>query len=116
LLVAGWSLVAVFGVLVLVISKEATGWVHLTVGLLMAVWSALRPGVAASVVSLVLGLLFLLIEGGYVIAGLSNREATGILISDLEGLVAALLVVLGAGLSLVRRRSASPATAPVDGP
>jgi hypothetical protein len=115
LLVAGWSLVAVFGVLVLVVSKEAAGWVHLTVGLVMALWSALRPGVAACGVSLVLGLLFLLIEGGYVVAGLSNGEATGILISDLEGLVAALLVVLGAALSLLRRKTASPAREPVDG-
>jgi hypothetical protein len=115
LLIAGWSLVAVFGVLVLVVSKEVTGWVHLTVGLVMALWSALRPGAAAWVVSLVLGLLFLLIEGGYVVAGLSNGGATGILLSDVEGLLAALLVVLGAGLSLVRRRSASAVTGPVDG-
>jgi hypothetical protein len=115
LLVAGWSLVAVFGVLVLVVSKEATGWVHLTVGLLMALWSALRPGVAVWVVSLGLGLLFLLIEVGYVLGGLSNGGATGILISDLEGVVAALLVVLGAGLSLVRRKTASVARGPVDG-
>ncbi len=106
LLLVGWALVAVLGVLVLAVSHDAAGVVHVTVGLVMGLWVALRPGVAAHAVSLALGLLLLLVQVGYVAAGLTDDGPTGILVSDLEGLLAALVVVVAAGSALLRRRRA----------
>lgn len=115
LVVAGWSLVVVFGVLVWLVSGEpGSGAMFAGVGLAMAVWVALRPGLAAMVVSLVLGLLHTAEQVAYLAVDLSDAgTAAGTVLTDAEGLLGGLLVVGGASAALLRRRRAGAVAEPV---
>lgn len=109
--ITGWLLVIVFGGLVLVGADEpGSAAIFAGIGLVMAVWVALRPSVAAFVVSLVLGLLHTAEQVAYLASDLSNARATTSVLADAEGLLGGLLVVGGAAVALLRRRQ-SPVVA-----
>lgn len=104
--VTGWGLVAVFGVLVWLVADEpGAGAVFAGGAVLMALWVALRPGTAAVVVSLVLGLLHTAEQVAYLVADLTGSPiAVDVVLADVVGLLGGLLVAGGAALWLVRRR------------
>jgi len=104
--ITGWLLMIVFGVLVLVIAGEPGSAAFFAgVGLVMAVWVARRPGLAAFAVSLALGLLQTAEEIAYLLAGLSDSSPLTTVLGDVVGLLAGLLVVGGAAVALLRRRA-----------
>jgi hypothetical protein len=106
LVVIGWLLVVVFGLLLL--GKEpASAAIYIVVGLVMAAWVRWRPGVAALVVSLVLGLLQTVEQGAYLATDAGEDTLpVGTALADAEGLLGGLLVVAGSVTVLVRRRQA----------
>lgn len=106
IVVAGWALVIVFGVLVWLVSGEpGSAALFAGVGLVMATWVALRPGVAAMVVSLILGLLHTVEQIAYLAVDLSEPDlAVGTVLADALGLLGGLLVLGGAAAALLRRR------------
>ena len=113
--VVGWSLVVVFGVLVWLVSGEpGSAALFGGVGLAMAIWVALRPALAAMVVSLVLGLLHTIEQIAYLAVDLSASDmSAGRVLGDAEGLLAGLLVVGGAVAALLQRRRAHAMAEPV---
>lgn len=104
--VTGWGFVAVFGVLVWLVADElGAGAMFAGVAVLMAAWVALRPGTAALVVSLVLGLLHTAEQVAYLVADLTRSPvAVDVVLADVVGLLGGLLVAGGAALWLTRRR------------
>lgn len=107
--ITGWLLVVVFGVLVLVIAEEPKSAAFFVgVGLVMAFWVARRPGVAAFVVSLVLGLLQTAEEITYLVYGLADSSPVTTTLADGVGLLGGLLVTGGAAVALLRRRAVAP--------
>jgi len=104
--ITGWLLMIVFGGLVLVIAEEPGSAAFFAgVGLVMALWVARRPGVAAFAVSLALGLLQTAEEIAYLVSGLSDSSPLTTVLGDVVGLLAGLLVVGGAAVALLRRRA-----------
>ena len=104
--ITGWLLVIVFGALVLVIAEEpASAAFFAGVGLVMALWVARRPGVAAFVVSLALGLLQTAEEITYLVYGLADSSPLTTVLADVVGLLGGLLVTGGSAVALLRRRA-----------
>lgn len=108
---AGWICVGIFGVIVVV----AHGWDELPfavvlagVALAMCVWYRLSSGKAVAVVGLVLGALLTVQQLAYLVSDLGSRESMlGKTLPDTLGLIAAALIVIGAGLDVVPRRRSS---------
>jgi len=113
--IVGWLLVVVFGVLVWLVAGELrSGIVFAAVGLAMSAWVARRPGTAALVVSLVLGLLHTVEQIAYFGADVSgSNPPIGSVLGDAEGLLAGLLVVGGAVAGLRRLRRSRAVAEPV---
>jgi hypothetical protein len=106
--VGGWLLVVVFGGLVAVVADEpGSGAMFAGVGLVMAVWVALRPGVAAFAVSVVLGLLHTAEQTAYLAVDLTESAAVTMVLGDTVGLLGGLLVVGGSAVALRARRRRS---------
>jgi hypothetical protein len=104
LVLIGWLLVAVFGLLLLG-TEPASAAMFIVVGLAMAAWVRWRPGAPALVVSLVLGLLHTVEQAAYLIADFGDDPISAWhVLGDTEGLVAGLLVVGGSSTALVRSR------------
>src|SRR3954447_5720583 len=101
--VAGWLLVVVFGLLVLALAHEPRSAAFFCgVGLLMALWVGRRPRTAALVVSLVLGLLHTAEEVTYLIYGIADSSAITLVLADVVGLLGGVSVVGGAAVALFR--------------
>jgi hypothetical protein len=115
IVVAGWSLVVVFGVLVWLGAGElGSGALFAGVGLAMGIWVTLRPGVSAMVVSLVLGLLHTAEQIAYLAFDISESDmSVGRVLGDAEGLLGGLLIVGGAVAALLQRRRTHAVVEPV---
>jgi hypothetical protein len=114
--IVGWLLVVVFGVLVWLVAGELrSGLIFAVVGLAMSTWVARRPGTAALAVSLVLGLLHTAEQIAYFGADVSrsNPPPLGSVLGDAEGLLGGLLVVGGAVVGLRRLRRSRAVAEPV---
>jgi hypothetical protein len=112
--VAGWLLVIVFGGLVLVGADEpGSAAIFAGVGLVMALWAGLRPGVAAFVVSLVLGLLHTAEQAAYFGSDLADSRPVTTVLADGIGLLGGVLVAVGAAMALLRRRRGAAVAEPV---
>jgi hypothetical protein len=116
--VLGWALVAAFGVLVglFVDDHAAFGLVNVVVAVGLATWVWLRRSRLALGVSFAIGLLVLVEQLGYVVAGVSSGEYGMVFAQDLLGLAGGLCVVFGSGAAwrqVGRAAAASPATADV---
>lgn len=107
--ITGWLLVIVFGGLVLVGADEPfSAALFAGIGLVMAVWVARWPSVAAFAVSLVLGLLHTAEQVAYLASDLSDARAFTTVLADAEGLLGGLLVTGGAAVALLRRHAVAP--------
>jgi hypothetical protein len=104
MVLVGWGMVVVLGVLVL-LARDAGGALFVVAGLAAGAWVALRPSTPAFVASVVLGVLVVAEQTGYLIAGIGDGKSDGATIAaDALGLIGGLLVTVGAVLALVRRR------------
>ena len=112
--VAGWLLVIVFGGLVLVGADEpGSAAIFAGVGLVMALWVGRRPGVAAFVVSLVLGLLHTAEQAAYLGFDIADARPVTSALADGVGLLGGLLVTVGSVVALLRRRRPAVMAEPV---
>lgn len=112
LTLAGWLGLLIFAILVAVFrgpDEFAFAAVSGVIAVAIGTWLWRRRSRAARIVSLVVGGLEALEQGGYSVADLTSRAGAGTTAADLFGLLAALAVVVGSGLLLARRRSTLPA-------
>jgi hypothetical protein len=109
----GWGLFAGFWLLVLAsrgADELAATLVFVAVAVLMLGWLWRRPGRAALITSLVLGLLHTVEQGAYLIADITAKPfKLGLSGGDFLGLVAGIVIVGGSAAAL--RSGASGATA-----
>lgn len=113
LVVVGWGITAVFGLIVAVAAGEpGPGLLLVGVSVVMGTWLLARPGRVALFVSTGLGLLHALEQGAYSAADVRNGIGAT-LAWDLLGLVGALTIVAGAVLALRSRQPGPSAHATV---
>jgi hypothetical protein len=112
----GWVLFAVFWLTVLAsrgADELASTVVFVAVAVLMLGWLWRRPGRAALITSLVLGLLHTVEQGAYLIADITARSfKLGPAGGDFFGLVAGILIVAGSAAALRSAAGGAPAQHP----
>jgi len=101
LVTAGWGVALLVVVLAYVAKPEDELGFALVVGSIavaLGVWTYLRRSRIAALVSLVLGLLWTLLFGGYAVAGIASDEAalTLVLVDDIVAVVGGVMIVAGA--------------------
>lgn len=103
---AGWAGFALFGTMAAMGSHAVLSYAvfHVLVAAVICTWYAMTTGRAAPVVGAVLGALFLLQMGLFFSSDVINGETLKITLADGFGLLAAVLIVMGAVLGLRHRR------------
>ena len=100
----GWMLQIVFAFLVLVDANEVASAIMFAVlALINWFWLRRSGGRLSLIVSTVFGLVLLLQQVGYIIAGISDSEWR-ILAEDVLGLTSAIMIVLGSIVAIQNKR------------
>ena len=106
---AGWAGVAIFGALVFMDGHADLSYAvfHVLVAAAICAWHAMTTGKAAPIVGAVLGALFVLQMVFFLFSDLLSAEDTAVktTFEDAFGLLAAVLIVIGAVLGLLNRRA-----------
>jgi len=104
---AGWAGFALFGTIAAMGSDAVLSYAvfHVLVAAAICTWHAMTTGRAAPVVGAVLGALFLLQMGLFFSSDVINGEPLKITLADGFGLLAAVLILIGAVLGLRHHRA-----------
>ena len=115
LVLAGWAVVVLVAILMLVLrgrEEAAPAVVFALVAVVVGAWVLRRESRAAMITSLVLGLLWLLQFVAYTVADTMDDDASvGIFVADVVAVFGGMILVVGAIQALVQRRRRSAVSA-----